>query len=113
MFNECNTGGFYGSGGSRAAIKVQSPGNNINRSNLLALTSDIDQIKTVLDECMSLEETNMSKEELTTSIKNLVTKKEFVDSLDRLQTADGQPVWGLSSNEHDLIMLARDKLAAS
>ena len=34
-------------------------------------------------------------------------------TLDRLQTADGQPIWGLSMSEHDLIMLARDKVASS
>ena len=108
----CITGGFYGSGGARTSA-IPKPVTKVNRSSLLALTSDIERIKSVMDELVLLDDEDMPKKEITTTIKNLVSNQEFVDSLDRLQTADGQPIWGLSMSEHDLIMLARDKVASS
>jgi len=47
--------------------------------------------------------------EIRTNIKKLMTSKDFRESLDRLEI-EGQPVWGLSSDERDLITQARAKM---
>ena len=91
------------------------------RSTMLSLASDVEHIKTTMDEVELLEHflqenqeehgnkvTNRSVE-LRGSIKHLITSKEFLDCLDRLEH-QGIPLWGLSSKEHDLILLARDKI---
>jgi len=118
-------GGFYGSGGSRASIptEVISPTEH-QRSKMLALQSDVEHIKTVMEEVELLSEllekdreehgdqvTNRSIE-IRGSIKHLVTNNHFSDCLNRLEK-DGKPIWGLSSEEHDLIMLAREKINQS
>ena len=88
---------------------------------MLALATDVEHIKMILDEIETLEHllhkdqeehdnqvTNRSVE-LRGLIKHLVTNKEFSDCLDRLEQ-EGKPIWGLSSEEHDLISLAREKI---
>ena len=47
--------------------------------------------------------------ELRGSIKHLVTNHEFLECLDRLEVM-GQPAWGLSAREHELVVLARGKV---
>lgn len=91
------------------------------RTQMLALATDVEHIKMILDEVETLEHllhkdqeehgnqvTNRSVE-LRGLIKHLVTNKEFCICLDRLEQ-EGKPIWGLSSEEHDLISLAREKI---
>lgn len=110
------------SGGARATIP--SSGGTITdqqRSQMIALASDVEHIKMIMDELELLEHllqkdqeehddkvTNRSVE-LRGSIKHLVANQEFLNCLDRLEY-QGKPVWGLSSDEHDLITLAREKV---
>ena len=47
--------------------------------------------------------------EIRSSIKKLVTSPEFTESLNRLEM-EGEPIWGLSGEERDLIMDARRKV---
>ncbi len=88
---------------------------------MIALATDVEHVKMILDEVELLEHllhkdqeehgnqvTNRSVE-LRGLMKHLITNKEFCDCLDRLET-EGKSVWGLSSDEHDLISLARDKI---
>ena len=105
-------------------MKLPTPGTTITdheRSKMLALATDVEHIKMVMEELELLEHllqkdqeehndqvTNHSVE-LRGSIKHLVTNKEFLDCLDRLEY-QGKPIWGLSSEEHDLISLAREKI---
>ncbi len=88
---------------------------------MLELATDVEYIKTIMEEIETLEHllqkdqeehdnkvTNRSVE-LRGLMKHLVTNKEFCDCLDRLEH-EVKPMWGLSSDEHDLISLARDKI---
>ena len=47
--------------------------------------------------------------ELKASIKKLMTAPDFIESLNRLEL-EGEPVWGLSSEEREMIMMAREKV---
>ena len=88
---------------------------------MLSLTKDVEHIKMILAEVELLEHllhedqeehnnqvTNRSVE-LRGMIKHLVTNREFCECLDRLEN-EGKPIWGLSSDEHDLIAMAREKI---
>lgn len=88
---------------------------------MIALATDVEHIKMVMEELELLEHllqkdqeehdnkvTNRSVE-LRGAIKHLIANKEFLDCLDRLEI-QGAPIWGLSSEEHELISLAREKI---
>lgn len=47
--------------------------------------------------------------EIKNSIKKLMTNKEFMEVLDRL-LVNGQPAWGLSVSERELVEAARVKV---
>lgn len=47
--------------------------------------------------------------EIRAGIKKLMTSPEFMECLNRLEI-QGEPVWGLSSDERDLITTARAKV---
>jgi len=111
---------FRSLGGARALGNTVSKTDE-ERSKMLALASDVEHITMVMDELELLENllhhdqednenqvTNRSIE-LRGSIKHLITNKEFSDCLDRLECM-GKPVWGLLSEEHDLIIMARQKI---
>ena len=111
-------GGFYGSGGARNTGATATPTPDEERSKMLALAGDVEKLHSVMNELDNLESLLRSEEEsdplsskameLKASIKKLMTDPQFVDCLDRLEI-EGQPVWGLSSGEREMIMLARDK----
>jgi hypothetical protein len=44
------------------------------------------------------------------AIKKLVTSHPFVECLDRLECTRGEPIWGLSMKERDMVVNARQKL---
>mmetsp|Transcript_38605 Transcript_38605/g.78871 ORF Transcript_38605/g.78871 Transcript_38605/m.78871 type:complete len:94 (+) Transcript_38605:515-796(+) len=91
---------------------------------MLALAADVQKITDVMGEVETLEsllesENESSKGEVTgksieikSSIKKLVTSPEFTESLNRLEI-QGEPVWGLSSEERELIIDARTKVLES
>jgi hypothetical protein len=111
-------GGFYGSGGSRkidATVSTES-----QRSKLLALASDVEYISNVMDKVLELEsllqdEQKQNKEvsnrsiELKSKMKQLVGTPEFLQCLDRLEI-QGAPIWGLTTQEHELLKAAREKV---
>jgi hypothetical protein len=87
----------------------------------LALTADVDNVSTVMKDLQGLE-TLLEGEpadgisgkniELRNNIKKLMTAKEFLESLSRLEVK-GEPAWGLSESERDMIIFAREKVNSS
>ena len=85
------------------------------------MAEDVKHITMVMEDLEKLEhqlqkeqEENDNKDtnrsvELRDSIKHLITNQELIECLHRLEY-HGKPVWGLSSDEHDLIFLAREKM---
>ncbi len=47
--------------------------------------------------------------EIKSKIKKACTNPEFIDCLNRLEL-NGEPIWGLSGDERDMIMNARSKV---
>jgi hypothetical protein len=110
-------GGFYGSGGARALSQEQVDKQQANeRNKMLALSHDVQTIRSVMQELETLEsllrsESGVSAKriELKNSVKKLMTAPEVLESLNNL-VVKGEPVWGLSSEERELITLAREKV---
>mmetsp|Transcript_5318 Transcript_5318/g.7659 ORF Transcript_5318/g.7659 Transcript_5318/m.7659 type:complete len:147 (-) Transcript_5318:183-623(-) len=112
-------GGFYGSGGARVALDKEALGNKT--SELLALAGDVERVSFTMRELEKMEsrfeeeskEGHSSKNfELRNSIKKMMTTSEFLESLSRLEIK-GEPVWGLSESEREMIILAREKVNSS
>jgi hypothetical protein len=114
-------GGYYGSGGARVGADT-SPGTEDRRA-VLAMASDVQKITAVMDELDKLESLLRREEEkqkassppdktvlqLKASIKKLMTAPDTVEALNRLEI-QGEPVWGLSTDEREMIVLAREKV---
>ena len=91
-----------------------------DRSIALTLASDVEHVKFVLDEVQMLEDLlekeSMSHDGKATnnsvalrgSINHLVTEHRFLESLKRLESEKEWSLLGLSSEEHDLLILARN-----
>jgi len=115
-------GGYYGSGGARAA---ENRGTHLSseeeRSKMLAMATDVQKIERIMEELESLEHILEREEtenpgqvsgksiEIKNSIKKLMTSPEVTEALNRL-TLNGSPVWGLSTRERELIIAAREKV---
>ena len=57
------------------------------------------------------EETDLNKTmEARGSIKKLMTSPDVMEALERLECHKGEPVWGLSQDERELIAMARVKI---
>jgi hypothetical protein len=93
-----------------------------HRNIALVLVADIEHVKFVLDEVQLLEDlleqeiknnygkvTNNSVH-LRGAIQHLVTNHDFLESLGRLESKKERSLLGLSSEEHDLLLLARKKV---
>ena len=89
---------------------------------MLALAADVQKISSVMKELETLENllltyhneideegTTGKTIELKASIKKLMTQPELVESLNRLEI-QGQPVWGLSTVERELVTTVREKV---
>ena len=82
---------------------------------MLALASDVKHIMQVMEEVELLEDL-IEKEPLEKSIevrnkiKKVMTAPETMEALNRLECAKGEPVWGLSIDERELITAARQKV---
>mmetsp|Transcript_31716 Transcript_31716/g.75696 ORF Transcript_31716/g.75696 Transcript_31716/m.75696 type:complete len:163 (+) Transcript_31716:34-522(+) len=109
-------GGYYGSGGARKSILETE-----HRPEMLALSSDVENLVALMDEIQKLEATLQDEIEksgnsvggksleIKSSIKKIMTSSDVMNCLNRLEV-DGEPVWGLSSNERDLVHYARQKV---
>lgn len=88
---------------------------------MIALAHDVELIRSTMIELEDLEGTlrdkisagvsSTDKEimDLKHSIKKLMTTQAVLESLNNLEI-NGEPVWGLSTEERELIMLARAKV---
>ena len=86
------------------------------------MAGDVETIGQTMDEVERLESLLRNEEEeqqstsvtsksieIKSSIKKLLTAKEFAEALNRLEV-EGAPVWGLSTDEREMIVLAREKM---
>lgn len=84
---------------------------------MIALAQDVKKIEDTMAELEMLESLLRSEKdplsnkaiELKSAIKKLMTSSEVADALNSLEI-DGAPVWGLSSEEREMIILAREKV---
>lgn len=85
---------------------------------MIALSQDVEKIEQVMTELESLEYQLLESAgsgvssksiELKSAIKKLMTDPSVLESLNRLEI-EGQPVWGLSTQEREMIILARQKV---
>lgn len=86
---------------------------------LLALAADVEKVDVTMKELDVLEsELQTSGDtdkvsgksiEIRQSIKKLMTNPMFLESLSRLEM-NGQPIWGLNTDEREMITLAREKV---
>lgn len=107
-------GGYYASFNRASGGEVDT---ETQRKNVLAMAADVQKIVTVMKEYETLQgllqretdPTTGRSIEIKSSIKKLMTHPEVLSALDRLET-EGGPVWGLSSEERDMIMEAKEKV---
>jgi len=109
-------GGFYGSGGARVSTLETE-----HRPEMVALAADVENLRLVMEEidkldAMLMEEKEKSDSsvtgkslEISSTIKKVMTSVDVMDCLNRLEV-EGEPVWGLSSEERDLVHAARQKV---
>lgn len=84
------------------------------------MAKDVETVSSAMDEYMTLErllenegtEVNNKSIELKAAMKKLMTSPEFVAALNRLEV-QGEPVWGLSTEEREMIFMAREKMNSS
>jgi len=112
-------GGFYGSGGARASIVKDS--NDQRRPEMLALAADVQKVEQVMMEVDTLDgllqrecdenegKVNGKIIEIKSKKKKILTSPEFMKTLSGLEVK-GEPTWGLSSGERELITMARQKV---
>lgn len=72
---------------------------------------DLEELENILDG-ESSDGISGKNIELRNTIKKLMTAKEFLDTLSRLEV-QGEPVWGLSESEREMIIIAREKVNSS
>lgn len=109
-------GGFYGSGGSRAAKQSQP----IHHPEALARVADIKELSKIMENVESMENelrnlgsvVNSRSIELRARLKKTISNPMVLELLNRLEIK-GEPVWGLSTKERDLVRLARGKYSAT
>ena len=108
-------GGFYGSGGARVS-KIETE----HKPEMVALAADVENLTLVMQEIYKLEEVLEEEKEgnsgvtgksleISSKIKKIMTSSDVMDCLNRLEV-EGEPVWGLSSEERDLVHAARQKV---
>lgn len=107
-------GGFYGSGGSR---KVEAPkryaGATAAMNDIAELVAIMEQVEMLESELRSLGKTVNSRSiEIKARLKKVISNPKVAELLNRLEIK-GEPVWGLSSKERDLVRAARDKYRLS
>ena len=86
---------------------------------MLAMAADVETISAVMKELETLEglleqegdAASARSIEIKAGIKKSLTQPEILQSLERLEV-QGQPVWGLSSEEREMVVRAREKVNA-
>eukprot|EP00978_Attheya_sp_CCMP212_P003285 scaffold6794_cov46-Attheya_sp.AAC.5 len=112
-------GGYYGSGGARVGADGAAKTTE-HRPEMMALAADVNQVARTMEEVETLEnlivdetdKLSSTSIEIHAKLKKLVTAPAFMECLNRLEVR-GEPAWGLSVAEHELITLAREKVNQS
>lgn len=73
--------------------------------NIQNVMEELEELEAQLDTSDTLAPKNL---EIKNNIKKLMTGHGFEESLNNLEV-NGSPVWGLSTDERELIVLARQK----
>eukprot|EP00956_Cyclotella_meneghiniana_P014532 scaffold21794_cov47-Cyclotella_meneghiniana.AAC.2 len=109
-------GGFYGSGGARVSTTETE-----HKPEMMALATDVENLTLVMEEVYNLEQTLEEEKakadggvsgktlEISSKIKKIMTSVDVMETLKRLEV-EGEPVWGLSSEERELVHDARQKV---
>jgi hypothetical protein len=108
---------------------------NQERNKMLAMAHDVQTVRLVMQELDLLESLLRNEEEsksttgssgspssssdavspksmeIKNSMKKLMTSTDFLESLNNLEV-QGEPAWGLSCEEREMIVLAREKVNA-
>lgn len=64
----------------------------------------------ILEDLLEKENDLNKSMETRAGIKKLMTAPEFMETLERLECAKGEPKWGLNQEERELIQEARNKV---
>ena len=92
-----------------------------HRPEMVALGADVENLTLVMEEIAKLEDVLEEEKEsaessvtgksleISSKIKKIMTSVDVMDCLNRLEV-EGEPVWGLSSEERDLVHAARQKV---
>lgn len=87
----------------------------------MALATDVENLTLVMEEVYNLEQTLEEEKakadggvsgktlEISSKIKKIMTSVDVMETLKRLEV-EGEPVWGLSSEERELVHDARQKV---
>lgn len=110
-------GGFYGSGGSRVILSggvAHHPEAIANQRDITELAKIVSDVETLEIELSNIGTGVVSSKtiEIKARIKKLISNPHVRELINRLEIK-GEPVWGLSSKERDLVRLARQKYMAS
>ena len=112
-------GGFYGSGGSRAAgsgAPTHHPEAVARQTDITLLTAIMKDVMTLESEMITLQRENKQLSSRALEIKSIIRKTihnpNVGDVLKRLEIK-GEPVWGLSSKERDLVREVKNKYNSS
>jgi hypothetical protein len=87
---------------------------------MVALAADVENLTLVMEEIYNLEQKLEEEKkgnkvvtgkslEISARIKKIMTSSDVMDCINRLEV-EGEPVWGLSSEERDLVHAARQKV---
>ena len=108
-------GGFYGSGGARVAKSspAHHPEAMARAADVQALAKIMAEVEILEGELISLGNVVTSRTiEIKSRIKKSISNPQVRELLQRLEIK-GEPVWGLSSKERDLVRAAKMKYMAS
>ena len=108
-------GGFYGSGGAR--LKTVTPAHH---PEAVARQTDVEALSKIMNDLESIEQElrslgnvlNSRTIELKAKLKRTISNPSVLELLNRLEIK-GEPVWGLSGKERDLVRAARQKYMSS
>eukprot|EP01035_Chromulina_nebulosa_P017272 gene17272-22806_t len=98
-------GGFYGSGGARVSstAPIHYPEALARKADIEELTKIMNDVDNIETELQSLGPGVTAKSiELKSKLKKTVSNPQVRELLNRLEIK-GEPVWGLSSQERDLV----------
>lgn len=92
-----------------------------HKPEMVALATDVENLTLVMEEVYKLEEMLEEEKdkadggvsgktlEISSKIKKIMTSVDVMECLKRLEV-EGEPVWGLSSEERELVYDARQKV---